>query len=228
MALSRPQLMEFSRRGISAVYRNARLSASPFNSAVVTDEWMSSTSRPERSPQICPVEQGHSLPTNQLSLWHLGRRPAWSTQRDPRLKTKRRGPGWELQASDRPGKGTVRAAAGVRPRQQRRARPVEQMGGRPRASLEAGRSEAQARGRGSAWAAALSAPPSRAPAQARPGRRFPPSLSSHRAAAAPSRARGRGGAEHRAHRSASSAAARPPAGLIARSGLDSAGGGRGG
>lgn len=133
-----------------------------------------------------------------------------------------------LQASDRPGKGTVRAAAGVRPRRQRCARPVEQMGGRPRASLEAGRSEAQARGRGSAWAAALSAPPSRAPAQARPGRRFPPSLSSHRAAAAPSRARGRGGAEHRAHRSASSAAARPPAGLIARSGLDSAGGGRGG
>lgn len=103
MALSRPQLMEFSRRGISAVYRNARLSASPFNSAVVTDEWMSSTSRPERSPQICPVEQGHSLPTNQLSLWHLGRRPAWSTQRDPRLKTKRRGPGWEAAGFRPPG-----------------------------------------------------------------------------------------------------------------------------
>lgn len=146
----------------------------------------------------------------------------------PFLKTKRGGPGWEAAGLGQSGQGTARAAAGVRPRR-RCARPEEQRGGRPRAGGEAGLSGAPAPGRGSAWADALSAPPSRAPARARPGRRFPPSLfSAPGAAAAPSRARGRGSAEHRAHRSVCSAAARPPAGPIAYSGLDSVGGGRGG
>lgn len=106
----------------------------------------------------------------------------------PCLKTKRGGPGWEPAGFGQSGQGTARPAAGVRPRR-RRARPEEQQpGGRPRANERRGGAIGSASpGSGSALADALSAPPSRAPARARPGRRFPPSLSwAPSAAAAPS------------------------------------------
>lgn len=179
-------------------------------------------------PGSAPCSQSNL--TNQLCLWFPGREASLGLPRETppglegcRLRT--------LRASDRAeGSGRGPPPAGLRAP----ACPPA----RPRGA--AGDPKREPGGRGSAWSHRLLAARSRArprptPAAAsRPGSRWarlaaprplPPSLRTP-APARPPRARGRGGAP-----SASIGlppCARPPSGPIARSGLDSAGGSRGG
>ena len=85
-------------------------------------------------------------------MWYPGRRPAWSTQRDPVSKQKEEVRVGSLQASDSPAKGPRGQRLGSAPGGAARARRSSSgAGGRVRTSGEAGLSGAPAPGRGPRW-----------------------------------------------------------------------------